>query len=300
MERSKNQFLLRHFKFVAILVIVVFSDDTLCQKRNSRRRPVSSKTLDYSKLIQSVAYNNINRNVESNKSWPFNIIRTTNQRKWKKPSSSPSLHTLSKKKGLIKPKNARKSTGDTNLRYTRQRPSRGFNIFGGSREPSPQHIIKKLGPSSLAFGRSKKYRPHNRAIGQSRSGSLRSQSYSSLPPNSGGDNGIRRQLSNPDNRAKRKFDVINDWINRIKDSTKHHSMSPSYTTESRIQPIGVSSLPLQNERIDNLPSSKGPKSSNKRFQPQPPKQKQKRFNNLKGKEHQNAQMIFNERKPQYV
>lgn len=80
-----------------------------------------------------------------------------------------------------------------------------------------------------------------------------------------------------------KFDVINDWINRIKDSTKHHSMSPSYTTESRIQPIAVSSLPLQNERIDNFPSSKGLKSGNQSFHPQPPKQKQKRFNNLKGK-----------------
>lgn len=208
MKRSKNQIFLRHLKFVAILVIVVFSDDTLCQKRNSRRRPVSSKTIDYSKLIQSVAYNNINRNGENNKSWPSNLIKTTNQRKWKKPSSSTTLYNLSKKKGLIKPKITRKSTGEPNLRYTRQRPSRGFNIFGGSKKPSPQRIIKKLGPSSLAFGRSKKYRPHNRAIGQSRSGSLRSQSYSSLPTNSGGDNGIRRQLSNPDNRAtKRKVQI---------------------------------------------------------------------------------------------
>ena len=80
-----------------------------------------------------------------------------------------------------------------------------------------------------------------------------------------------------------KLDVINEWISRIKDSTKHHSMSPSYTTQSRIQPIPVSSLPLQNERVDNLPPSKGQKLSNQIFQPKTPKQQQKRFNNLKGK-----------------
>ena len=204
MKRSKNQLFLRHFKIVAILVIAVFSDDTLCQKRNSRRRPVNLKTLDYSKLTQSVPYNNNDRNVESKKSWPFNLAKSTNQRKWKSPTSSSSSYTLSKKKGLLKPKKSRKISGNTNLRYTRQRPSRGFKIFGGSREKSPPHIIKKLGHSSLAFGRPKKYRSFNRVIGQPRSGSLRSQTYSSLPPNSGGDNGIRRQLSNSDNRVKRK------------------------------------------------------------------------------------------------
>ena len=204
MIRSKNQLFLRHFKIVAILVIVVFSDDTLCQKRNPRRRPVNSKTLDYSKLTPSVLHKNNNRNVESKKSWPFNLVKSNNQRKWKSPTSSSSLYTLSKKKGLLKPKISRKISGNTNSRYTRQRPSRGFKTFGGSRKKSSQHIIKKLGHSPLAFGRSKKYRPINRAIGQRKSGSFRSQSYSSLPQSSGGDNGIRRQLSHTDNRAKRK------------------------------------------------------------------------------------------------
>ena len=48
-------------------------------------------------------------------------------------------------------------------------------------------------------------------------------------------------------------DIINEWIDRIKEATarngqKHHSMSPSYTSQTRIDPIPVSSLPLQNER----------------------------------------------------
>ena len=52
-------------------------------------------------------------------------------------------------------------------------------------------------------------------------------------------------------------------------------MSPSYTTESRIQPIPVSSLPLQNERVDNF-DGKGPKL----LQPgSKHHQKHKRFNN---------------------
>ena len=63
-------------------MIVVFSDDTLCQNRNSRRRHAISKTLEHSKLPKSVPYNNNNRNVESKKSWPFNLVKTTNQRKF--------------------------------------------------------------------------------------------------------------------------------------------------------------------------------------------------------------------------
>ena len=207
MKRSKNQLFLRHFKIVAILVIVVFSDDALCQHRNSRRRHAISKTLEHSKLTQSVPYNNNNRNVESKKSWPFNLVKSTNQRKWKSPTSSSSLYTLSKKKGLLKSKSSRKVSGNTSLRHNRQRPARGFKTFGGSREKTPRHISKKLGHSSVAFGRSKKYRLFNRANGQHRSGSMRSHSYSNQPPNSGGDNGIRRQLSNTDNRAKRKVSL---------------------------------------------------------------------------------------------
>ena len=51
----------------------------------------------------------------------------------------------------------------------------------------------------------------------------------------------------------RKIDVINEWIDRIKSAPKGHSMSPSWTSKSigSIKPLGVSSLPLQNERVDH-------------------------------------------------
>ena len=211
MRKSKSQLFLRHFIISAIVVILFLSDDILCQKRNSRRRPVTSKTLDYLNLIQSAPYNNNNRNTETKNSSPVNLMKNTKGRKWKKPSLSSSVYSLSKRKGLTKPKLLSKflpkNTGNPHLKNTRQRPSRGFKLFGGNREKSSQHLIKKLGPLSLTFGRSKKHRPVNRGIGLSRSGSLRSQSYSSLPTNSGNDNGIRRQLSTSDNRVKRKVSM---------------------------------------------------------------------------------------------
>ena len=79
-----------------------------------------------------------------------------------------------------------------------------------------------------------------------------------------------------------QLDVINEWIDRIRDSTQHHSMSPSYTTQSRIQPIPVSSLPLQNERVDNYPN-RLQKLTNQIFQPKSPKKTI--FNHLTGKKH---------------
>ena len=82
-----------------------------------------------------------------------------------------------------------------------------------------------------------------------------------------------------------QLDVINEWIDRIRDSTQHHSMSPSYTTQSRIQPIPVSSLPLQNERVDNYPN-RLQKLSNQIFQPKSPKKTI--FNHIAGKKHRNG------------
>ena len=86
-----------------------------------------------------------------------------------------------------------------------------------------------------------------------------------------------------------QLDVINEWIDRIRDSTQHHSMSPSYTTQSRIQPIPVSSLPLQNERVDNYPN-RLQKLSNQIFQPKSPKKTI--FNHLAGKKHRNGYFKF--------
>ena len=81
-----------------------------------------------------------------------------------------------------------------------------------------------------------------------------------------------------------QLDIINEWIDRIQESEKHHSMSPSYTSHSRIQPIPVSSLPLQNERVVKGGGfqGKGPNSNNQIFHsPVHPKKKQKRL--VKGK-----------------
>ena len=86
-----------------------------------------------------------------------------------------------------------------------------------------------------------------------------------------------------------QLDVINEWIDRIRDSTQHHSMSPSYTTQSRIQPIPVSSLPLQNERVDNYPN-RLQKLSNQIFQPKSPKKTI--FNHLAGKKHRKCYFKF--------
>ena len=53
----------------------------------------------------------------------------------------------------------------------------------------------------------------------------------------------------------RRIDVINEWIDRIRSAPKGHSMSPSWTSKSLrgIKPLGVASLPLQNERVDTFP-----------------------------------------------
>ena len=47
--------------------------------------------------------------------------------------------------------------------------------------------------------------------------------------------------------SNRREDVINDWIRRIREAPKGHSMSPSWSSKSRIPVIGVGELPLQNE-----------------------------------------------------
>jgi hypothetical protein len=45
--------------------------------------------------------------------------------------------------------------------------------------------------------------------------------------------------------ASRREDVIDDWIRKIREAPKGHSMSPSWSTKSRIPVIGVGELPLQ-------------------------------------------------------
>ena len=50
--------------------------------------------------------------------------------------------------------------------------------------------------------------------------------------------------------GQRREDVINDWIRRIRQAPKGHSLSPSWSTKSRIPVIGVGRLPLQNEAED--------------------------------------------------
>ena len=203
MKRTKIQLSLRHLKIVVMLIIVVFSNDIMCQKRHLRR-PTNPKSLGFSKSLQSVLpYNsNNNRGGGGSKPWPFKFVnKSSKQPKLKKPLSSN--NSLTKKKGLLKPKNSRKNLRGPNYRFTRPRPSLGLKGLGGLISKKPQRIIKKLGPSSSAFGRSKKYRPSNRGNGQNRSGSSRSQLYSNLP-NSDIDNGIRRQSGEASNRVRRK------------------------------------------------------------------------------------------------
>jgi hypothetical protein len=50
-------------------------------------------------------------------------------------------------------------------------------------------------------------------------------------------------------RIENRQDVINQWIRTIRESPKGHSLSPSWTTKSRPQVIGVAHLPLQNEAV---------------------------------------------------
>ena len=208
MKRSKIQLSLRHLKIVVMLIIVVFSNDIMCQKRHLRR-PTNPKLLGYSKSLQSGSpyNNNSNRSGGVNKVWPFNFVnKSTKQRKWKKPVSSNTL--LSKKKGLIKPrKGSRKRLRGPSPRNTRHPRPSSLRLagLGGLISKTPQRLIKKLGPSSSsAIGRSKKYRPINRGNGQIRSGSSRNQLYSSIPNPENVDNGIRRQSSEASNRVRRK------------------------------------------------------------------------------------------------
>lgn len=48
----------------------------------------------------------------------------------------------------------------------------------------------------------------------------------------------------------RRDEIIGDWVRRIREGPKGHSMSPSWSSKSRIPAIGVGDLPLQNEADD--------------------------------------------------
>ena len=63
-----------------------------------------------------------------------------------------------------------------------------------------------------------------------------------------------------DSSARRRQDVIREWIRTIREAPKGHSMSPSWTSKSRPQIIGVAELPLQNEAVP-VSSSAVPHSS---------------------------------------
>ena len=47
--------------------------------------------------------------------------------------------------------------------------------------------------------------------------------------------------------SNRREAVINEWIRTIREAPKGHSISPSWSSKSRIPVIGVGGLPLQNE-----------------------------------------------------
>ena len=49
----------------------------------------------------------------------------------------------------------------------------------------------------------------------------------------------------------RRDEIIGDWVRRIREGPKGHSMSPSWSSKSRIPAIGVGDLPLQNEADDS-------------------------------------------------
>ena len=65
MKRSKIQLSLRHLKIVVMLIIVVFSNDIMCQKRHLRR-PANPKSLGYSKSLQSASLYSSNNNISMN------------------------------------------------------------------------------------------------------------------------------------------------------------------------------------------------------------------------------------------
>lgn len=243
---------LKHFLIIVAIIISLALDDIVCQRG---KRPTPKRLLQH--------YPKTHVENTRSKILPINLFKsakTPTSLKWKKSSLNKKTGKITKVKlplsqKLVPPlqSNQRQRSSHASKRLP-QRP--------------PPRIIKKSGPFSS--GRSKKYRHTNR--GQTKSSSLRSQSYSSLPTGSF-TNRRQQQLETDNPRIRRKLDVINEWIDRIKDSTKHHSLSPSYTTQSRIQPIPVSSLPLQNERVDTF---KGHKINNHIFQPS--HLKKQRFN----------------------
>ena len=95
MNPSGAAFLLRHFKLVAILVIVVISDATMCQKqqRQSLRPPLRNKLALPKYNIQSVAtspyVNSLRNKKRSQLNLPsLNSINNANKRElWRKYSS---------------------------------------------------------------------------------------------------------------------------------------------------------------------------------------------------------------------
>ena len=73
-------------------------------------------------------------------------------------------------------------------------------------------------------------------------------------------------------------DVIQKWIRTIQEAPKGHSMSPSWTSRSRPQVIGVGELPLQNEAV----TSSRPRRGFKHHQTavKPPSQRYKRYQGM--------------------
>ena len=57
-----------------------------------------------------------------------------------------------------------------------------------------------------------------------------------------------RKITNRRQDIERQ-DRINQWIRTIREAPKGHSLSPSWTSKSRPQVIGVANLPLQNEAV---------------------------------------------------
>ncbi len=58
--------------------------------------------------------------------------------------------------------------------------------------------------------------------------------------------------ASPSSKSLRRQDVINEWIRTIREAPKGHSLSPSWTSKSRPQVIGVAELPLQNEAANPI------------------------------------------------
>ena len=98
MKRSKIQLSLRHLKIVVMLIIVVFSNDIMCQKRHLRR-PTNPKSLGFSKSLQSVLpYNsNNNRSGGGSKPWPFKFVNKSS----KQPKLKKELKTQEKTLWLL-------------------------------------------------------------------------------------------------------------------------------------------------------------------------------------------------------